>query len=669
MPLHAQEGGRFSLQLTPGVNLPLGSSTTAMFSVGGGAELTAIYRLSFAPVLAARASIDYSLVPTIIQTTLHLASAGVGLGVTIDPFSWLNVQASATGGYGLGIYKGQFGGSPYISGEAAASFIIARFLGLGIGVSYRHYFSQPTPFYQCLRVNLGTSFRLGVGARKPLLKIAEVRFDPVFPVFYAHYDDHPLGSVLIRNNESETIKEVRVSLLVNKYMDKPKQCAVISEMRKGEEKEVPLYALFTDQVLKVTEGTKVVTEVQVDYRVADNEFSVQRSETLRLYDRNAMNWDDDRKAAAFVTAKDPEILKFSKGMAGLVRDQGNKAVNLNFRIAVGLFEALGCYGVHYVVDPKTPYTEFSENAGAVDYLQFPVHTMNYRAGDCDDLSILYCTLLESTGIETAFVTVPGHIFMAFSLGMSPEEAGRLFLNPQDLICVGDAAWLPVEVTSVQAGFLQAWDNGAKQWRENEASKKARFYPIHEAWTLYEPVGLPESDITLAQVVSSEALGRYTKALTRFVEREISPKVAELEEKIRAHAEDPKPLNKMGVLYAQYGLLDKAREQFEKAAARQYAPALANLGNVSFMEKKFEEALDYFRQAQKMAPEDTATLLGIAKASYELEKHEDVRTAYDKIRQKDPKLAERISYLVAGSTEAGRASAMALAEETLWSSEE
>jgi transglutaminase-like putative cysteine protease len=35
----------------------------------------------------------------------------------------------------------------------------------------------------------------------------------------------------------------------------------------------------------------------------------------------------------------------------------------------------------------------------------------YRAGDCDDLSILYCSLLEAIGIRTAFVTIPGHIFM------------------------------------------------------------------------------------------------------------------------------------------------------------------------------------------------------------------------------------------------------------------
>ena len=36
--------------------------------------------------------------------------------------------------------------------------------------------------------------------------------------------------------------------------------------------------------------------------------------------------------------------------------------------------------------------------------------------------------MEAVGIETAFITVPGHIFMAFALDMSPAEAKRSFLN-------------------------------------------------------------------------------------------------------------------------------------------------------------------------------------------------------------------------------------------------
>ena len=81
-------------------------------------------------------------------------------------------------------------------------------------------------------------------------------------------------------------------------------------------------------------------------------------------------------------------------------------------MALGIFEALRLYGMNYVRDPGSAYDLLSVDSMAVDYLQFPYQTLQYKAGDCDDLSILYCTLLEAVGIETAFVTVPGHIYMA-----------------------------------------------------------------------------------------------------------------------------------------------------------------------------------------------------------------------------------------------------------------
>ncbi|HEB10262.1 MAG TPA: hypothetical protein ENI06_03500 [Spirochaetales bacterium] len=84
------------------------------------------------------------------------------------------------------------------------------------------------------------------------------------------------------------------------------------------------------------------------------------------------------------------------------------------------------------------------------------------------------------GIETAFITVPGHIFIAFSLDMVPDAARRSFLRADELIFRNDKTWLPVEITKIQSNFLDAWQAGAKQWRENEAREQAGFYPVHSA---------------------------------------------------------------------------------------------------------------------------------------------------------------------------------------------
>ena len=138
------------------------------------------------------------------------------------------------------------------------------------------------------------------------------------------------------------------------------------------------------------------------------------------------------------------------------------------------------------MDPSTPYIEYSKNKQAVDYLQFPNQTMGFKAGDCDDLSILYCALLESVGvIRTAFITVPEHIFMAFSLDISRGIREEL-LAPEDLIIKEGTAWIPLEVTERKGGFLAAWQLGARQWREQSAKGQAGFFSLADAWKATSP---------------------------------------------------------------------------------------------------------------------------------------------------------------------------------------
>ena len=167
----------------------------------------------------------------------------------------------------------------------------------------------------------------------------------------------------------------------------------------------------------------------------------------------------------------------------------------------------------------------------MDFLQFPRHTLEYNAGDCDDLSICYSAMLESTGIETAFITIPGHIFAAFALTTTPDEARSLFLNPDNLIYKDEKSWIPVEITMIRDGFLKAWDRGARQWRENADSGNARFHSIHDAWQEYEPVGLAASNISLAGVDSAALMARYAATLNRFVEMEIGERVSQLAQQI------------------------------------------------------------------------------------------------------------------------------------------
>jgi len=230
---------------------------------------------------------------------------------------------------------------------------------------------------------------------------------------------------------------------------------ILIKKRPGAANSCTSLALFADRILTITEGTKASADVIIQYNYMGTDLTKTETATIQMYDRNAMTWDDNRKVASFVTAKDPVVLRFAKNIAGETRNSGSNAINTNFRIGMGLFQALDLYGINYVVDPKTPYEDFSKNKYSLDYLQFPSQTLTYKAGDCDDLSILYTALLKSVGIEAAFITIPGHIYAAVSLNMDPEEAKHTFNSSNDLIFRNENTWLPVEITMIHEGFLKS----------------------------------------------------------------------------------------------------------------------------------------------------------------------------------------------------------------------
>jgi tetratricopeptide (TPR) repeat protein len=472
---------------------------------------------------------------------------------------------------------------------------------------------------------------------------------------------------VLENREPTDITDLKLSVFIKGFMDSPKITVLDGALARGQSRKVDLFALFNTAVLDITEGTKVSAEVAVEYSQKAAHKKATAQETVRLNHRNASLWDDDRRAAAFVTARDPAVLRFSKASDGLIRSQDNQAVDHNLRSAMAMHQALSLYGMRYVVDPKSAYAEAIKNKLQLDFLQFPRQTLSYKAGDCDDLSILYSALLESVGIETAFVTVPGHIFLAFALDLNEAQARRIFLRPEDLIVAQGKVWVPVEVTETQGGFLKAWAAGAKQWRENSAAGQASFYPLSEAWKTFEPVGLPGEGEGLVFPASKDVEKSYAGEFDRFLHREVDDRAAALEKEAQKSGDSPSALNKLGLLYARFGMLSQAEKQFRKAVARQeYLPALVNLGNVLYLKRDFPGAMGAFDRARKKEPKNPSVLLNIARILYEQEKYDSARQSYEALAAVDPQLAKENRYLaLQGDATARAANAAAQKEKMIW----
>jgi transglutaminase-like putative cysteine protease len=669
----AQVTSDFTVTANPSLNIPLGPSLadgTPFYSIGGGVSVKGEYSPPFAQVLYTGIVFDADLLPINSSSkSLTLLSLGLELGLQFYPIPRLGFRVAALGGEYAGMLPSATSAviNPFVGGLADVTYLLSPSVSIGVGASYRYAFTPTTPVYQGIGVTLGVQYHIGAGGGAGNLRV-EPAIRPIFPLFYNYYDKNPAGSMTIRNTSTGPIQDVQVSFFVRQFMDQPKVTWTWKELARGEEKTFDVFALFKDNIFGVTEATKVAGEIKVAYKYFGTDVTSSYPVTISINNRNSMTWDDTRKAAAFITSNDMNVRSFAARAVPDARSRGTAAVNTTFRAAMALFDAMRVQGIAYVPDPKTFATKV-ENKEAVDYLQFPAQTLETRAGDCDDLSILYASLLESAGIETAFITVPGHIYTAFNVGLDPKTAGAIFLNPGDLIIRDKETWVPVEITRVKDGFLKAWQNGAQEWRAATASQNAELIPVHDAWERYSPANAGDIiKVTVSQPDSERVFSAYSTELKMFWTTNFQPRVTSIQNDLKVKQYDAKLLNKLGVLYARFGMYNDARKQFESLVANhgEVPTALINLGNLAFLDSRHEDALDYFTRALKQSAGSSVALQGIAMAGYELGDTNAVETALEQLKKADPEAASRLASLGGGGG-TGRA-ASAEKEITSWNEE-
>lgn len=679
-----------SVSASPGVALPLGPDA-ALFTAGAQLGLAAELGLKNEPLVFVGGSLRYTLQPIQAEQALSLLDLAVSSGVFLELAPRLDLKARGSAGLYLGLLNEDGSGVesrvlPSLGAGVDLELLVYPSLSLGIGVGYQTYLG----LYQTLDIHAGTAYYIKgrqarsarldssrsylpeylQGARKPGkgegLTVEGAQLQAVFPVFHKYYDDHAIGSVTIRNQGQKPVSDAKVSFFLKQYMDAPKACNEPVAIEPGESLEVPVVALFADRVLHVTEPTKAAAEILLEYRIDGEWYSDSRSESVRILDRNAMIWDDTRKVAAFVTARDPMILGLSKFVAGVVDAEGNPGVNPNLLTAMAIHEALRLYKLRYVVDPKSSYVELSKSQNQPDYVQFPRQTLEYRSGDCDDLAILYCAMLEAVGVETAFITIPGHIYMAFSTGLSAKAAQTALLDSRELVVAEGRAWIPVEVTEREGDFLAAWKTGARQWREQSATKQAELYPVRVAWQTYEPVASPGEERSIdspAEEALSSSLGGVT---LRFREEQILPRIAQAEAEARKAGATQAARNRLGVLYAQFGYADKAMDLFKQVIAqKEYVPSLINLANLFYLREDWVGALKLYERAAKLEPKNAIAVLGVARTNFGLENFGVVKKHYDTIQSLDPALARQFAYLGAQDATARADAAQSVREVVVW----
>lgn len=494
--------------------------------------------------------------------------------------------------------------------------------------------------------------------RPPQVEVAGLR--NIFPALIRSYRSTPAGHVRITNTIDETLNDLRVKTNF-RFADFPAEAEPVLSLSPGESAEIPVYITLTPDVLNLQEDIPVMFEIQLSYRQAGSEQQLSLNRTIMMRRNTALLWDDSGKLASFITPNDEVIQNFALSVIGnaerrafgassrsseTARTEMSGLVSQKTTQAALLADAVGVYGIRYIEDPASPFTEVFGRSDVLDTVRFPRTTLRVRSGDCDDTASLLASLYEAVGIRTAIMTSPGHAFIAFDTEEPAANAWIYASEQREVLRHEGTLWLPIETTILEQGFPAAWEEASRLLRTHR--DEIEFLPVAEQRVFYPAIPLGPSGFAVVAPsptpVSIQAERSRDELFTGLYTRRLAQLQAELNGMLPAGAARLGTLNRVGILHARVGQSQRAQDTFQEilAVVPNHVPALINIANTELLLGQYVAAQARAEQILRARPFSVAALSIAIQSALHLG---DLGTAQDRLEQMravDSAAAARIS---------------------------
>lgn len=482
--------------------------------------------------------------------------------------------------------------------------------------------------------------------KEPTIKITDIYLDNIFPSLFYYYRTNPIGYIKIYNSRNFPLDNVQIKvsspqLFVEDFIAK------IPVVLPGAEKEIRIISPLKNEVISNSINSYVDYELnfelsfspdstdaqQLKYKdVKRNEIKMVRVESL-----NSIRWDDKKHLGSFINSRDENVRNF------VVTQIINKYKDLqvsypdipkNILNAMIIWEYLRYYGLAYMSDPNFAYENISQTSN-IDYVQFAQQTLLIRTGDCDDLVTLLATFLESIGINTAYVDIPGHVFLIFDTGINESDIKSKGLTEDKVRILWNKAWITLEATVIGKNtFVESWTNSNHRYSQTIAENKP-VVPVQfkQAWEIYPPIQYPESkkidsSLTDPSIIKNAIIAdinyyyNMTKGNIEF----------ELLSSLNKHPDNVFLINKLAMYYISIDSLKKAKLYYEKSLKLDNANqvTLINLGNLYFKDGNYTTAEEYWLKANAISNETNyGVLVNLAKVKLAQGDKQKARQFFDK----------------------------------------
>lgn len=314
------------------------------------------------------------------------------------------------------------------------------------------------------------SFSISVDAtswHEKAIRIKKVELEEeIFPHLINNFEKKRIGFIEIENTSRKTLN-AKVDFELSSSNRIP-TIDIDSDpdeflIKPNEVKTIPIFV--STGLNKVENSDPIKVHVKIKVKSTNQVPDVVRK--LKILLRGKNDWDGDvENLKFFVKVDHPEIVSFARKAIWGKRDTLEliDPALRKFYQAKFLFDELSKH-ITYVSDPSL----------SIDKVQYPEETLKLHTGDCDDLAVLYASLLGSIGIDVAFVDVKAirevdesHVYILFDSGLDKKFATAITENEKKYVILKnksglETVWIPIETTSVRHGFDKAWEIGAEEF--------------------------------------------------------------------------------------------------------------------------------------------------------------------------------------------------------------
>lgn len=282
----------------------------------------------------------------------------------------------------------------------------------------------------------------------------------IFPTFVDNYIQTPIAYAKVINLTEDHVS-VKPSTLI-KIINSEVVYSPIFTIPPNDTAYIPFFIIIDEKIAHIKKTT--ISNLNLYLSTDKNDADDKISRPILIYSNN--NWDGNVKNLKYFVNAD---LDFAKKNVLKVLELA-KADFKNIDIRLMQFKQIKLLYNSFVKDMKY----VADRRTTSDYVQFPSETFEAKGGDCDDLSVAFSALLESIGIQTAFIDYKpkgtvGHVALLVNTKLSPNESNLITINDRKYFVRKnvndfDEVWIPLEMTTL-TNFEEGWNKGAAKFYE------------------------------------------------------------------------------------------------------------------------------------------------------------------------------------------------------------